>query len=26
LPLARERNPASKDSDGVLQTFEFYNM
>jgi CHAT domain-containing protein len=26
LPLAWERNPASKESDGVLQTFEFYDM
>jgi len=26
LPLADERNPASKDGDGVLHTFEFYNM
>jgi len=26
LPLAGEKNPASKASDGVLQTFEFYNL
>jgi CHAT domain-containing protein len=26
IPLAGEKNPASKENDGVLQTFEFYNM
>ena len=26
LPLAGEENPSSKDNDGVLQTFEFYNV
>ena len=26
LPLAAEKNAASKDNDGVLQTFEFYDM
>jgi CHAT domain-containing protein len=26
LPLAREENPASKESDGVLQAFDFYQL
>jgi CHAT domain-containing protein/Tfp pilus assembly protein PilF len=26
LPLAGEGNPSSRENDGVLQTFEFYNM
>jgi CHAT domain-containing protein len=26
LPLAEEKNPSSKERDGVLHTFEFYDM